>query len=133
MKKYQLWMLIIPLIVVAAATTVALMVYFGFLPDRIFILSGSSNQDVVTEYTEADDPWWDTWELGETYRLRPGPKGINPGNVYFVCTGIDSFEYYNNGTVYMDASFVDIYKDAERIGCVVPGIHDPENGCYYWT
>lgn len=133
MKKHQLWMIIVPIIVVAAATVMALLVYFGLIPDKVFILADAQHEDSVEEYTSADDPWWDTWELGATYRLQPGPEGVNPGNAYFICTGIDSFEYHNNGTVLTNVPFLDIYKDAERIGNVIPGIHDPKNGYQYWT
>ena len=141
MKKYQLWAICISLIVVAAITVGALLVYFGLIPDKLFVLAEGQNPHFTIEHVDAngrtcpepEDPWWDTWEFLGVYKFQPGPEGINPGSAYFVCTGIDSFEYHNNGTVLTNVPFLDIYKDAERIGNVIPGIHDPKNGYQYWT
>lgn len=72
--------------------------------------------------------WWDTWNYLGVYKFVPSANGMNVGDAYVKCTGIDSFEYHTNGSVYSNVHWNEIENDLYHIGNIIPGIHDPYNG-----
>lgn len=72
--------------------------------------------------------WWDTWRYLGVYKFVPSANGMNVGDVFIKCTGIDSFEYHSGADVYTDVHWNEIEDDLYHTGNTIPGIHDPYVG-----
>ena len=77
---------------------------------------------------DMSNSWWDTWCYLGVYKFVPSASGMNVGDTYIKCTGIDSFEYHSGAEVYTDVHWNEIEDDLYHIGNIIPGIHDPYNG-----